>query len=100
MEVIIKYWIKKNPNEIQAMVVSFGLFFAAFYLALILIFISIYKLYMSKTRTVDPTIAWLGNDEALVVKKIRLGCIFVVTCFLATTVLLYGVGWKMSCFQP
>lgn len=40
---------------------------------------------MSKTKTVDPTIAWLGKDEALVAKKIRVGCILVVICFLATT---------------
>ena len=83
--VITKYWNKKNQNETQAFIVSFGLFFVAGYLALILIFISIYKLYMSKTKTVDPTIAWLGKDEALVAKKIRLGCILVVICFLATT---------------
>ena len=83
-EVIIKYWNKKNQNEIQAFIVSFGLFFAAGYLALILIFISIYKLYMSKTKTVDPTITWLGKDEVLVAKKIRLGCILIVICFLAT----------------
>ena len=84
VEVIIKYWNKKTPNETQAMIVSFGLFFAGYYLALILIFISIYKLYMSKTKTVDPTIAWLGKEEALAIKKIRLGCIFVVIAFLAT----------------
>ena len=96
VEVIIKYWNKKRPNETQALIVSFGLFFAGFYLALILIFISIYKLYVSKTKTVDPTITWLGKDESVGVKKIRLGCIFVVIAFLATA---FGMEWYPSIYH-
>ena len=85
VEVIMRYWNKEGLNETQAMIVTFGLWFAAFYLALILIFISIYKLYMSKTKTVDPTIPWLGKEEAYAVTKIRCGCCLVVISFLAMT---------------
>ena len=84
-EVIVRHLSAEGPSEILAMILSFGLWCALLNLALNLLFICIYKLYMSKTGTIDPTISWLGNEETTEIRRIRIGCCLLVLAFLATT---------------
>ena len=85
IEVIISYWNEEGTSKIQAMVISFGLWFVILYFVLVTIFIKIYNLRMAKTNTIDPTIPWLGDDDTSAIKRIRFGCCLVVVFFLATT---------------
>ena len=89
IEVILSYWNNHSTSEIQAMVLSFGLWFAGFYLASIAIFINIYNLKMAKTNTIDPIMPWLGEDERSAIKQIRCACCLVVMSFLVVT---FGMG--------
>ena len=83
IEVILDFWNVGETSKTQAIIISFGLWFCGLYLALTLIFINIYNLYVAKSNTIDPTIEWLGKDEASAIKRIRCGCCLGVIGFLA-----------------
>ena len=83
IEVVLDFWNAGGTSKTQAMIISFGHWFGGLYLALTLIFISIYNLYVAKSNTIDPTIDWLGKDEASAIKRIRCGCCLAVIGFLA-----------------
>ena len=83
MEVIPDFWDVEGTSKTQAIIVSFGLWFGGLYLALTLIFISIYNFYVAKSNTIDPTIDWLGKDDVSAIKRIRCGCNLGVIGFLA-----------------
>lgn len=89
IEVIVNYLNAGETEKIPAIMISFGFWLGAMYLALILMFISIYNLYMVKSNTIDPTINWLGPDEVSAIKRIRCGCILVVIGFSAIS---FGLG--------
>ena len=50
IEVVIDFWNGGETVKTQAIIIAFGLWFAALYLALTLTFISIYNLYMVKSN--------------------------------------------------
>ena len=89
IEVMIDFWKVEGTSENEALLISFGLILGAMYSILILIFISIYNLYMAKTNKIDPTINWLGKDESSAIKRIRCGCSLSVIGFLAIN---FGLG--------
>ena len=83
IEVGLDFWTVGGISKVQAILLSFGVWFGGLYLALNLIFISIYNLYVAKSNTIDRTNPWLGNDEASAIKRIRCGCCLGVIGFLA-----------------
>ena len=78
-----------------ALVISFSLQSGTWYMALMLIIISIYKLYMAKTKVIDPKIPFLDGDEEAAIRKIRIALFFIVLVFLLTT---FGMGCYPSSF--
>ena len=69
---------------------SYILSFCVFYLCLILIFVSISKLYMAKSNTIDSPIPFLPKDEVLAMRQIRIACFLLAVGVLCTT---FSVGW-------
>jgi len=90
IEAVLSYYNVDGTSKTQAIAVSFGLWFGLFYLSLILIFVSISKLYMAKSNTIDAPIPFLPQNEILAIRKIRIACFLLVVGFLSTT---FGVGW-------
>ena len=78
-----------------ALVISFILLSGTWYMALMLISISIYKLYMAKTKAIDPKIPFLDEDEEVAIRKIRVALFLVVLVFLSTT---FALGEYPSSF--
>ena len=78
-----------------ALVISFILLSGTWYMALMLISISIYKLYMAKTKAIDPKIPFLDDDEDAAIRKIRIALFLIVLVFLSTT---FALGEYPSSF--
>ena len=68
-----------------AIIISFALQSGTWYMALMLISISIYKLYMARTKTIDPKIPFLDENEVTAIRKIRVAFFFIVLVLLSTT---------------
>ena len=90
IEALLSYYNENGTSKTQAITISFGLWFGFFYLSLILIFVSISKLYMAKSNTIDTPIPFLSQNELLAIRQIRIACFLLVVGFLSTT---FGVGW-------
>ena len=90
IEAFLSYYNVNGASQTQAITVSFGLWFGFFYLSLILIFVSISKLYMAKSNTIDAPIPFLSQNELLAIKQIRIACFLLVVGFLSST---FCVGW-------
>ena len=95
IEVVIDFWNGGETGKTQAIILAFGLWFAALYLTLTLTFISIYNLYMAKSNTIDPTINWLGKNEESAIKRIRSGCFLCSIGFLTVN---FGMGLYPNIF--
>ena len=90
IEAVLSYYNVNGTSKTEAFAVSFGLWFGFLYLSLILIFVSISKLYMAKSNTIDTPIPFLSKNELLAIRQIRIACFLLVVGFLFTT---FGVGW-------
>ena len=78
-------WITDGTSRVPAIIISFALWFGSLYMAMIIVLISIYKLYMAKTKTIDPQLPFMGEDEVSAIKKIRIVCSLIAVGFLSTT---------------
>ena len=87
---ILGYWITEGTSKVQAITVCFALMCGGFYMTLTVFLISIYKLLMAKTKTIDPEIPFLSGDEISAIRKIRIGSLLIVLGFLSTT---FAMGW-------
>ena len=65
IKVFLAYWHVEGTSKATALSVSFVLWLAAFYMAIIMVFISIYELYMAKTKIINPKVPFLDEDELL-----------------------------------
>ena len=90
IEALLSYYDVNGTSKTLAIVFSFGLSFCVFYLCLILIFVSISKLYMAKSNTIDSPIPYLSKDEVLAIRQIRIACFLLAVGVLSTT---FSVGW-------
>ena len=90
IEAVLSYYNVNGTSKTEAFAVSFGLWFGFLYLSLILIFVSISKLYMAKSNTIDTPIPFLSQNELLAIRQIRIVCFLLVVGFLSAT---FGVGW-------
>ena len=95
IKVLLEEWNVVGTNKALALTVSFVLWMATLYMAVIMIFISIYKLYMAKTKTIDPKVPFLEEDEVLAIRKIRIWLFILIFGFLAAT---FAMGWYPSSF--
>ena len=84
-----------RTNKVQALTLSFAIACGFLYMTLILTLINIYKLYMAKTKTVDPKIPFLDEDEELAIRKIRIICLLITIGSISTT---FAMGWYPSVF--
>ena len=76
-------------RKLQAVIVSFGVWWGAIYLAIILNIIGCLKFYMMRSGTIDPQIPWMGENESTTIKRIRISCRSMVLAFLS---ICYGLG--------
>ena len=76
-------------RKLQAVIVSFGVWWGAIYLAIILNIIGCLKFYMMRSGTIDPQIPWMGENENTAIKRIRISCRSMVVAFLS---ICYGLG--------
>ena len=90
IEALLSYYDVNGTSKTLAIVLSFGLSLCVFYLCLLLIFVSVSKLYMAKSNTIDSPIPFLPKNEALAIKQIRIGCFLLAIGVLSTT---FSVGW-------
>ena len=90
IEALISYYNVNGTSKTQAITVSFGLWFGFFYLSLTLIFVSISKLYIAKSNTIDTPIPLLSQNELLAIRQIRIVCFLLSFGFLSTT---FSIGW-------
>ena len=90
IEVLLSYYNVNGTSKTQAITVSIGLWFGFLYLSLILIFVSISKLYIAKSNTIDTPIPILSQNEQLAIRQIRIACFMLAVGFLSTT---FSVGW-------
>ena len=90
IESLLIYYNVNGTSKIQAITVSFGLWFGFFYLSLISVFVSISKLNMAKSNTIDTPIPFLSQNELVAIRQVRIACFLLVVGFLSTT---FGVGW-------
>ena len=90
IEALLIYYNVNGTSKTQAITVSIGLWFGFFYLSLILIFVSISKLYMAKSNTIDTPIPFLSQNELLAIRQIRIACFLFAVGFLSTS---FAVGW-------
>ena len=84
-----------KTNKVQALTLSFALVCGFLYMSLIVTFINIYKLYMAKTKTVDPKIPFLDENEELAIRKIRVICLLIAIGSMTT---FFAMGWYPSVF--
>ena len=85
IQAILGYWYPEGTSEILAILVSYGTWFGILYSALILIYISIFKLYMARTNAIDPVIPFIDEDEVSAIRYIRIISSILVIGFLSTT---------------
>ena len=90
IEAVLSYYNVNGTSKTEAFAVSFGLWFGRLYLSLILVFVSISKLCMAKSNTIDTPIPFLSKNELSAIRQIRIACFLLVVGFLFTT---FGVGW-------
>ena len=85
IEALLGYLNIGETNKFKALTLSFTIICVIFYLILILTCMNIYKLYMAKTKTVDPKIPFLDEDEELAIRKTRIICLLIATGTMSTT---------------
>ena len=85
IEALLGYLNIGETNKFKALTLSFTIICVIFYLILILTCMNIYKLYMAKTKTVDPKIPFLDEDEELAIRKTRIACLLIAVGFMSTT---------------
>ena len=95
IKVFLAYWNVEGTSKATALSVSFVLWLAAFYMAMIMVFISIYELYMAKAKTIDPKVPFLDEDELLATRKIRIASLSLILGFLSAS---FAMGWYPSTF--
>ena len=95
MKTLFSYVNKGIATKAIALTISFAFWGVLFYGALILLLTSIYKLCMAKTKSVDPKIPFLGEDEQCAIWKTRIACILTVLGCLSTT---FSMGWYPGTF--
>ena len=81
IEVILSNWNGFRTKEWEAIVISFGIWSGALYMAMILNIICFLKLYMTKTGLIDPPIPLMGESDESAIKRIRTICGFMVVAF-------------------
>ena len=82
IEVVLSNWVGFETNHLEAIVISFGIWSWAWYLSLILNIICFLKLYMTRTRLLDPPLPLMGEDDESAIIRIRISCGLIVIVFL------------------
>ena len=82
IEVVLSNWVGFETKHWEAIVISFGIWCWAWYLSLILNIICFLKLYMTRTKLLDPPLPLMGKDDETAIIRIRISCCIIVILFL------------------
>ena len=85
IEALLGYLKIGETDKFKALTLTFSILCAFLYIMLILTFMNIYQLYMAKTKTIDPKIPFLEEDEELAIRKTRVICLLIAIGFISTT---------------
>ena len=86
---VLNHLDKSTINKFPIKLLAFCLYGGVLSLALVMNIISALKLFMAKKMMLDPPIPGIADNESSGIRKIRLGCITLVVCFLSA---MFGLG--------
>ena len=95
IQAFLSNWNIIETSKSIALIITFVLWCGALYMAFILMFIGVYRLYLAKTKSVDPNIPWLEDEESKTMWKIRMAGFLFIIGFLSTT---FGMGLYPNTF--